>query len=247
MRSTSVITSVLAIAAAAGLAILVAAEHRARLKLGADHEDLERQMNQMAGLIATNRQLSNLVAVRVNAAPSPPDDRSRELLRLRGEVGVLRQQTKELETVRNENRQARAAARGERTTRSAGAANADATADYWPRDSWAFAGYANPDAALQTSLWAADNGDAKTLAASTTGEVQQLLATEFEGKSETEASIRAMDHVIGLKSVRILNREVQSPDTIVLTAAFEGRPDMQTGKLVLKKIGDEWKLAAITP
>jgi hypothetical protein len=37
-----------------------------------------------------------------------------------------------------------------------------ATADYWPRDSWAFAGYASPDAALRSCFWAANTGDVKT-------------------------------------------------------------------------------------
>ena len=62
----------------------------------------------MASLIAENEQLSNRVA-QVNPPQSLPDDQLRELLRLRGEVGVLRQQAKELEAVRTENRQARAA------------------------------------------------------------------------------------------------------------------------------------------
>ena len=53
-----------------------------------------------------------------------------------------------------------------------------------------------------------------------------------------------MDEVMGLKSVRILNREVQGDDTVVLTAAFESRTDMQTGKLVMKKIGNGWKISA---
>ena len=72
----------------------------------------------MAGLAAENERLTNLVAQK-NCPPSLsgerlkaqslPDERLNELLRLRGEVGVRRQQSKELETLRNENRQARAA------------------------------------------------------------------------------------------------------------------------------------------
>jgi hypothetical protein len=220
----------------------MAVEHQARLRLGEEHQALEQQLDQMAELIARNQQLSNLVA-RASLPQSLPDDQSRELLRLRGEAGVLRRQARELETVRGENRQARAALESSLKTQSAGAANAAATADYWPRDSWAFAGYASPDAALQTSLWAANNGDLKALAASTTGDMQKLMEAEFGGKSETEASIRVMDDVIGLKSVRVLNREVQSDDTVMLTAAFEGRTDTRTEKLVMKKIGNEWKLS----
>jgi hypothetical protein len=244
MRTNRVITSTLCIAAVIGLAIWLAVEHQARLNLGEDHKALEQQLDQMAGLIARNEQLSNLVA-RANPAQSLADDQSRELLRLRGAVGVLRRQTRELEVVRDENRQARAALESGLKTQSAGVANAAATADYWPRDSWAFIGYASPDAALQTSLWAANHGDLKALAASATGDAQEKIEADFGGKSETEASIRAMEEVMGLKSVRIINREVQGDDTVVLTAAFEGRTDTQTGKLVMKKIGNAWKLSGM--
>jgi hypothetical protein len=234
MRANSVITSVLCVAGVAGLAIWLAAEHQARLRLGEEHKTLEQQLKQMAGLIAENEELSNLVA-RANRPQSLPDDQLRELLRLRGEVGVLRQQSKELEAVRNENRQARAALETSLKTQSA-------TADYWPRDSWAFCGYASPDAALQSSLWAANSGDLKVLLASATGDVRKMMEEQFGGKSESETSIRAMDEVSGLKSVRVLNREVQADDTVVLTAAFEDRTETHTSKLLMKKIGDDWKL-----
>ena len=236
MKATSVRTSGVCVAAIIGLAIWLAVEHRARLRLGEEQKALEQQLKQMAGLIAENAQLSNVVA-RAKSAQSLSDDQSRELLRLRGEVGLLRQQSQELETVRTENRQARAALESSLKTQSA------ATADYWPRDSWAFTGYASPDAALRTSLWAANNGDLKALLASATGEVRKEMEEEFGGKSESEASIRAMDQVISLKSVRVLNREVQADDAVVLTAAFEDRTNTHTVKPLMKKIGNDWRLS----
>ena len=235
MKTTSAILSIICTLAAAGLAVWLVAEHQARLRLGEEHKTLEQQLKQMAGLIAENERLSNLVA-RANRPQSLPDDQSRKLLRLRGEVGVLRQQSKELEAVRDENRQAHAALASSPKTQSA-------TADYWPRDSWAFTGYASPDAALQSSLWAANSGDLKVLLASSTGDVRKMMEEDFRGKSESEASIRAMDEVSSLKSVRVLNREVQADDTVVLTAAFEDRTETHTSKLLLKKIGNDWKVS----
>jgi hypothetical protein len=52
-----------------------------------------------------------------------------------------------------------------------------------------------------------------------------------------------MDQVMSIKSVRVLNREVQSDDTAVVTAAFEDRTDTHTVKLLMKKIGNDWKLS----
>jgi hypothetical protein len=237
----NLLTSIVCVAAVIGLAIWLAVEHQARLSLAEEHGVLTQQVHQMSLLIARNVELSNLVA---SASPPPllPDDQMRELLRLRGEAGVLRRQNLELEAVRNENRQAHAALENSpKTQRTSGAREAP-TADYWPRDSWVFAGHATPDAALQTCLWAANNGDLKALLASATGDVRKMMEKDFAGKSESEASIKAMDEIIGLKSVRVLNREVRADDTVVLTAAFEDRTDTHTSKMLLKRIDNDWKL-----
>ena len=183
----------------------------------------------MTGLMAENERMSNLVA-RANGPQSLPDAQSLELLRLRGEAGALRRQTRELEAVRAENRQAHAA-------------GGAATADYWPRGSWAFTGYANPDTALQSYLWAANKGDLKALRASATGEVQKQMDEELGGKTETEASIRAKDNIASLESVLVLKREVQADDAVMLTAAFDDRTNTHTVKLLMKKIGNDWKLS----
>ncbi len=242
MKANSVILSVLCGTAVVALAIWLAVEHQARLRLGDEHKALEQQLDQMAGLAADNERLSNLVA-QAGRSGSLPDEQSQELLRLRGEVGVLRQQTNGLEAARQENRQARAALESSLTNQSAGAAVAAATADYWPRGSWAFAGYASPDAALQTSLWAANNGELKALLDSTTGDLQKMVEKDLTGKSEGEAAVRAMDEVARLQSVRLLNREVQADGTVVLTAAFEEGTDTHTSKLLMKKIGNDWKIS----
>lgn len=240
MKQNSILTSVVCIAIVFGLMIGVALEHRIRLRLGKEHQTLEKQLGQMAELVARNGQLSNLVNQR-KAPQSLPNDQLRELLRLRGQIGMLRQQTNELEAVRAENRQARAALE---TTVKNQAARTVATADYWPQDSWTFAGYGSPDAAFQTSLWAANNGDLKALATSATGEMQKTIENSLGGKSDAEAQIKAMDEVIGFKSVRILNREFQGNDTAVLTAEIEHQSGTRTIKLLMKKIGNEWKISA---
>ena len=149
--------SVIYATAAAGVMIWLAVEHQAGLRLGQDNRALRQQLGQLAGLVAENERLSNLVA-QASHSPSLPNDQLKELLRLRGEVGVLRQQSKELETLREENRQARTALESSPKPQSTSPAGGAATADYWPRDSWTFAGYASPDAALQSFVWAASKG-----------------------------------------------------------------------------------------
>jgi hypothetical protein len=229
MRVNSVITSIVSVAAVVGLAAWFAVEHQAWLRAGEEHKALGEQADQMTGLIAENEQMSNIV-VRASRSQSLPHDQSLELLRLRGEAGMLRRQTRELEAVRNENLQAR----------GGGAAPA---AGYWRRGSLAFAGYASPEAALQTYLWSASNGDLKAVRASATGEVLKQMDQELGGKPETEVSTSARDEFANLKSIRVLNREVQADDAVVLTAAFADRTNTQTVKLLMKKIGNDWKFS----
>jgi type II secretory pathway component PulJ len=234
------ITSLIGIASVIGLSAWVVLEHQKQVGLRRERQALEQRLEQMAQLVSSNEQLSNLLA-QANSRRSLTDDQSRELLRLRGQIGVLRQQTSDVETVREQNRQAHATL--ESTLKNSAALKPAATADYWPQDSWAFMGFASADAALQSSLWAANNGDLKTFLASTTGELQKMIAADLKDKSETEASIKAMEEVNGIKSIRVLNREAQDNDTVIITAELEGPTDSQTQKLMLKKVGSEWKVA----
>lgn len=87
----------------AGAAILMAVRHQLQARLHERDKALSQQADRITQLEAENERLSNLVA-QVNKTAVPPGDQARELLRLRGEVGVLRQQTNELGRVRQENR-----------------------------------------------------------------------------------------------------------------------------------------------
>src|SRR5437763_13709900 len=114
------ITNTVGIAAVAGLAIWGAFEHQRRAGLRREHQVLEQQLEEMARLSAGTEQVSNLRS-QAKSPPSLTDDETRELLRLRGQVGMLRQQSRELETIREENRQARAALESSRNSQSAAA------------------------------------------------------------------------------------------------------------------------------
>jgi hypothetical protein len=61
-KASANLLSELSIAVVAGLAIWFAIEHQARLRLADEHQALKQQLDRMAGLIATNEQLSNQVA-----------------------------------------------------------------------------------------------------------------------------------------------------------------------------------------
>jgi hypothetical protein len=117
MKSIGTMLSIVCLLAAAGLAIGVAVERQARVKLDQENKALRQELSRMGGLAAENQRLSSLVA-QAQGSPSQPskqpegaapaDERLKELLRLQGEVEVLRQQSKELTTLREDTRQVRA-------------------------------------------------------------------------------------------------------------------------------------------
>ncbi len=82
-------------------ALLVRREHL-QGRFREQDQALARQAERITQLEAENERLSNLV-VQASKNVAAPQDPSRELLRLRGEVGVLRRQTNELGTLRQEN------------------------------------------------------------------------------------------------------------------------------------------------
>ncbi|MGA2854132.1 MAG: hypothetical protein ABSE90_08390 [Verrucomicrobiota bacterium] len=241
MKLSHALANSLPPAIVASLAIWLAAEHQARLNRAKEHQTLEQQLQPMAGLVARNEHLSNLLA-QASAPEQLPPDQLMELLRLRGEVGVLSRQQTDLNQAREENRQVHAVL--DRCLKTLTETNPKATADYWPQGSWTNCGNGSPEAALQTLLWAGYNGDLTNFLDQIADESKdQDWAKEFKGKSEAEAAIRLADETYGLKSVQILNREAPDDRTVVFTVEMEDPGGFQTVKMVMKETGGEWKFA----
>ncbi|PWU08230.1 MAG: hypothetical protein C5B50_30020 [Verrucomicrobia bacterium] len=217
-------------------------QHQTHLKLREEQKALHQHLDRVTDLLAENERQASLLAT-VSLAPFPASDPSAELLRLRAEFRVLDQLTNELESARSENTQAHAAL--DRYLAGETAPQPVATADFWPRDSWSFAGFGSPDDALRSSIWASHNGNLKAVFDSTTGEFRQMIEKDLEGKSADEAAIRAMDEVGNVKSVHVLSRDFQSDDTAVITAEFDKGDQTNTTKFLLKKVGNQWKLAGM--
>ena len=85
----------------ASLATPVLVQRDARAGLREKHAALRQQTDRLAESTAENRRLSNLVA---QAKAAFSDEQFKELMRLRGEVGMLRQQTNATQQLREENR-----------------------------------------------------------------------------------------------------------------------------------------------
>jgi RNA polymerase sigma factor (sigma-70 family) len=103
---TKVKFSIISVIAVVGVATPLVIQHQSQARLREENEALRQQASQLAQVVAENERLSNLV-MQAKGAESLSREQMSELLRLRGEVGRLRREGKELETLQADNRQLR--------------------------------------------------------------------------------------------------------------------------------------------
>ena len=209
---------------------------------------------------ALRAEIETLKAAHASAADSPEAKQreyelkrlradAEEVHKLRGELASLRAGAKDLERLRAENLQLRGDNQQLRTANASAAANAaaahpvvaprPATADQFPRDAWSFAGYASPEAALVSSIWAMREGNPQTYLQSLSPEEQARLAKSWQNKPETESVAKHQSDVAAITGLRVLDRQTVSPNEVLMNVYIEGVGRME--KVSMKLIGNEWK------
>jgi len=107
-----------------------------------------------------------------------------------------------------------------------------------------FAGYATPEASIQSLLWAGSRGDFKGFLAGCTPEQSQRFMDKMAGKSDEQIAAEAKAWANALKDFKITGKDVISQNEVHLhihaTPSAEG---LHSGKVivVMEKIGNEWK------
>lgn len=180
-------------------------------------------------------------------AAAVSEEAQTELLRLRNQAAQLKQATNELHKLRAQAQQLQAAAQQARSAEAVAAAAPQPTAASAavPRESWAFAGYATPEAALQSTLFSMSQGDLQTFLASLAPEEAQRVQKSLESKPPEQVAQETQRDMAKVKSFQILNREDLAPDRVVLHVYAAGEDRLQ--RVLVQKIGDEWKMAGRAP
>ena len=226
-----------------GAAIIWSVQYQAQLQSREENESLRKQLEQMVRLEADNERLSNLVA---QANSQLPNEQFMELLKLRGEVGLLRQQTNGLQKLQEQNRQLQVALTSRNNSPNLQATNVPSKTlplAVYPKASWAFAGYATPEAAFQSMNWAASSGDLNTLLDGSTPDMQKQFAKQFLNKSENDSADEIKNHINKNTEVSIVNEDVHSDSEVVLTVLGDAEGNNPPSKLVFQKIDGQWKYA----
>ncbi len=219
-----------------------------------------RQAERLAELSAENERLSNLVTHTRNSSPS--SDQFRELLKLRGEIGQLRASASELRRLRAARQQLLVAGSTNETQSGPLLPNPQTVLAHWQKEQLTSVGYDGPARALQTALWAMSRADPKALAASVAPSTSNVLAGKFwiaadsrfaaDSNEAMAAKCRLAAEFLSPSSgfyvtpssdSYALEQELSHPDEAFLDVYFEG--EGTTRQVELRKIGEEWKVAAI--
>lgn len=110
----------------------------------------------------------------------------------------------------------------------------------YPKETWAFAGYASPDSALESWAWAFSQGERKVMLQCLVPEAQTILERELAGKSDGAIKALAAQIAAKDKGYTIQSREIISGDDVILHISEYGSDRLT--RIELKKIGSDWKL-----
>jgi RNA polymerase sigma factor (sigma-70 family) len=116
----------------------------------------------------------------------------------------------------------------------------------FPKGSWVFAGFADPQSALVSGLWAQIKTDSRTFLTCLSPEARQKQQQGFRdrmkktGKSENEVYAEAAQRMDKTLGFQILGQEVVSENQVLLHLYIQGNEIKIDAKMV--KVGNEWKL-----
>ena len=163
---------------------------------------------------------------------------TRELPKLRNEVRQLRQQKPEIDRLRSEN--------GQLAAQIASGANRPKLAQiegYVPKEKWAQAGFATPEATIQSFFWAIANQDTAYVVQCMAPKMQREYERQFAGKSLEEQKAvfaQGMESLGRMGGYRIAETQQVSENKVII--GIEAAAGGHVMKMPLERIGNEWKL-----
>lgn len=165
---------------------------------------------------------------------------AREVQKLRGEVSQLRTSSKEAEKLRAENQRLKTAlSSGPTAAPDDPAASVPQRTDLVPKEKWAFAGYATPDAALVSAISAMKEGNPRVYLDSLAPDEQQRMAKVWEGKTEQEIAAKHQSDVSVITGMQLLGRQEVSPNEVVMDVYLQGVNRYE--KVKMSRVGNDWK------
>lgn len=160
-----------------------------------------------------------------------------EVHKLRAQVRQLQGTAREVDQLRAEN--TKLATSPVKASPSAPSAPAPASPDHFGRDTWTFAGYETPEASLISAIWSMAKGNPQNYLAGLSPEEQARMTQQWQGKTAEEISAKHQQDTSVITGVRVLDRQLVSPDQVLMKVLTEG-PD-RVNTVSMRKIDGQWK------
>jgi hypothetical protein len=163
---------------------------------------------------------------------------NQDLLKLRNEVRQLRAQIADVEELRRDNQRLASTIK---TLSSGKTPRLSDMEGYVPKETWSHSGFATPEAALQTFLWAVREGRIQAVAECMSPESPHFEAG-FARKSEEEQKKSLQEdlgQLVKTGGYRLVDREEAADDKVVL--GIQAVAGGLVAKVVLRRFGNEWK------
>ena len=222
-----------------GLIVLAAAAGFGWKQVG----ELQRQNARLRSDLATSQ--ANLETVTTTKAAQDENELqklradAKELIKLRGEVGLLRGRTNEMAKLLARAQAQQPAPTGAPAAAATQQMPTNPAADQFPRQSWNFAGYGSPEAALVSAIWAMREGKPQAYLDALSPQEQQRMAQAWQDKSEQEIATKHQSDVANVSDLRILSRQTLSPSQVQLQVNLGGVNRSET--VVMENVNGQWK------
>jgi len=222
----------------AAVSVAAVANWRAADDLRRKNDELSAQCQALqAQLEAANAKQNSPTA----AALKQQKRNAEELLRLRSEVTQLRTKAADAAKLRAENQQLRAATTAASLQNSAaGSTNAPAGGSH-PRDSWAFSGYATPEATLVSAIWAMREGNPRAFLDSLSPDEAARQAKQWGDKTEADIAAKHQQDVASITGFQIMSSQNISPDEVQMNVFVAGPDKLE--QVSVARSGSDWKFA----
>lgn len=203
-------------------------------RLREQEDSSQRLLARLNQLEIDNLRLSNVVA---QANTPLADAQLAELAKLQDEVRALRKRTNDLQRLQAEIRQLRS----KLSSMSSNAPPDVPAADIYPRDSWTFAGYDTPEAALESATWAISQGNEAAYLASLAPALRGEMQGQLADGSFADAGPGELSDVTGY---RIVDRASISDTQRILSIHTDGHDDEPPVILTFVKTPDGWQIVS---
>ena len=174
-------------------------------------------------------------------------DDAREVHKLRSEVRQLGKDASDAASLRAENNRLRTLNTRSKTARASASAAAPELSPEeeavpiksFPKENWDFSGYATPDDALVSAIWAMQQGDPQTYLDSLGPNEQVRMAERWKDQSEQEIAAKHQGDVARITGLDILGRETVSRDEIQMDVRINGTDRLE--KVSMKRVEGQWR------